>query len=226
MDSQQLPSLGTFIQVFFLMGFIGLIYESTAYSINCSRDGQAKRFTLDAIRAPKNSYFRYTGSINPLAIIPGSITNGLIYGSGVIGMILMNHYLPPTIPIWPRVIMFGASASILELLVGLTVNKNHNQWDYRGNFGNIAGQTDASHFVLWGLAGAFCVFVLYPRLLPTMARVNAVGEKHTYIVSTLLIAAALIAISVERDYPASDPPYAIRFFNWMEPSWPKARTKC
>ncbi len=208
------------------MGFAGLLYESMAYSINCSKDGQSKRFTLDAIRAPKNDYFRYIGSINPLAIIPGSTTNGLIYGTGSIGMLILNHYLPTYVPLWARMLMFGSFAAALELLVGLIFNKKHDQWDYRGNFGNIAGQTDAAHFVLWGLAGSAFVFLAYPKIKPTIGRINALGEQHTCIVSALLVAAVLITISTERDYSSSDPPLVIRFFNWMEPSWPKARTKC
>jgi hypothetical protein len=226
MESQQLPSLGTAIQVFFIMGFVGLIYESVAYSTGCDKDGPAKRFTIDAVRAPKSSYFRYKGSINPLALIPGSVSNALIYGTGTVALLALNHYLPSAVPVWARVIIFGLCASALELAVGLVVNRDHTNWDYRGNFANIAGQTDAQHFVLWGLAGSFFVFVLYPRMIPAMEKVNILGRKHMYILCALLIGAVLITISAERTYEEGNRPWAIKLFDWMEPSWPKARVRC
>lgn len=219
-------SLGLFIQIFLFMGFVGLIYESVSYTISCDKDGQEKPWSFDAIRAPKESYFRYKGSVNPIAIIPGSVMNGLVYGTGVILMVMMNYYLPAQFPIWGRILLFGVSAALLELIVGLYVNKDHKQWDYRGNKLNIAGQTDLRHMLLWMVGGSFFTLYLIPKLYPTIENINSWGKNNVGIVVVLLMLCVYLTYATEQDYKKGKEPLAIKFFDMLEPNFPKKREKC
>ena len=219
-------SIGIIIQLFLIGGFIGLIYESVSYSFGCSKDGPEKKWALDAIRAPENSYFRYKGSINPLAIIPGSIMNGLVYGTGIILIILVNQFIPTSIPIYIRIIIFGLIAALLEFIVGIIANRDYSQWDYRKNFGNIKGQTDLYHILLWTIGSSLFVFLILPKLYPFMDKVNNWGTKHILLTVFLLLLASFMTYSTEKNYVKGKEPIFVKIFNSMEPNFPPKREQC
>lgn len=216
---------GIIIQLFFLMGLVGSVYESIMYSVSCNKLSQSKKWSIRTIRNPKDSYFKYKGSVNPLALIPAAVENGLVYGLGVILIIFINNHLGSVA--WPnKIVIFGLVAGLLELVAGMLANRRYSQWDYRGNFGNIAGQTDVSHMILWGLGGALFALVIIPALYPTMQKMDSIMNKHIVLTVIVLLLVGYTTYTTEMDYDKGDPPMMVKLFDKMELSFPKKRATC
>lgn len=225
-------TVGTLLQVFLIAGFLGLVLESISYSLDiggCSGDGMEKKWSFDAINNPEGECFKHKGSINPLAIIPGSIMNGLIYGTGAIMLLVLNNYMGDKIPIYVKVVIFGLIAGFLELIVGLISNSKYDQWDYRKNRFNIKGQTDLAHIIAWGILSSLFIFLLIPKLVPTMQKINEWGSKNVVnkcIVVGFIVVGLIMTYSTEKSYKKGNTPYVVQFFDLLEPPFPPKRSCC
>lgn len=217
-------TFGNIILLFFVFGLFGSLLESALYSLGCSTLGQEKRWTLNAIRNPTGAPFKYKGSINPLATIPSSVINGLVYGLGTIILILANTYMGNT-PLVAKIFIFGTIATILEVVAGLIANRKYDQWDYRGNFLNIKGQTDFKHWVAWCVLGSVLVFLLIPKMEPSINKYGSIIGDHKYLAIVFSLVAACLMYYTEKSYTKGNEPLIIKLYGYMEPDFPSKR-KC
>jgi hypothetical protein len=77
-------------------------------------------------------------------------------------------------PIAAYLISFVANAltcTVVELLMGLAVNANHQLWDYSEIFGNFMGQVCLQNALAFGVMASLFTWMLYPLLERTAARI-------------------------------------------------------
>ena len=84
---------------------------------------------------------------------------------------LMKRFGKPAIPLLLSFLANGAVCTIMELIGGLMVNGDHSLWDYSDMFCNFMGQICLQNAVGFGLACTLVVWVVYPLLERSIARV-------------------------------------------------------
>jgi len=93
------------LQIYLLVGMIGAIFESLAYSVSCGPQGQEKPWTIKAIRTPNGNYFRYKGTVNPLMVLPKIIDSGIVYSLAIFALLYINKIIP-NVPLYVKVFIF------------------------------------------------------------------------------------------------------------------------
>ena len=95
-----------------------------------------------------------------------SFTMGLIGGTALLLIGLLNKYFKWTQPIWLQVILGGLFIICAEFLTGLIINKwlfpllnKPVVWDYSDMPGNILGQICPQYSAIWLILSLVCILI-------------------------------------------------------------------
>ena len=74
-----------------------------------------------------------------------------MFAAGVLCLLLVGHLgeVKPRVPLPLRVILGTGIITVVELGMGLLVNRSYRVWDYRGLPGNLWGQICPQFMILW-----------------------------------------------------------------------------
>ena len=94
-------------------------------------------------------------------------SHGSMFLAGGICFILLGllNQARPRLPLLPRLLTGAMIITMVELAVGMTVNRQYGVWDYRGQWGNFCGQICPAFTALWIPVSALAMIV-YDRLEP------------------------------------------------------------
>lgn len=74
-----------------------------------------------------------------------------MFAAGGLCLLLIGHLgeIQPKLPLLPRIVAGTLIITIVELGMGLLVNRDYAVWDYRGMSGNFLGQICPQFVLLW-----------------------------------------------------------------------------
>lgn len=78
----------------------------------------------------------------------------------------LNH-VRPRLPLLPRAVVGAGIVTMVELGIGLLVNRSYEVWDYRSRAGNFLGQICPAFTLLWIPVSLMAIFLhelLYRRM--------------------------------------------------------------
>ena len=92
-------------------------------------------------------------------------SHGSMFAAGGICFLLLGQLgkVRPRLPLLPRAIVGSGIITMVELAVGLLVNREYEVWDYRARFGNFLGQICPLFSLFW-IPVALAAFFLYDAL--------------------------------------------------------------
>ena len=70
----------------------------------------------------------------------------------------LNH-VHPRLPLVPRAVVGAGIVTMVELGIGLLVNRNYDVWDYRSRPGNFLGQICPAFTLLWIPVSLLAIFL-------------------------------------------------------------------
>jgi uncharacterized membrane protein len=105
-------------------------------------------------------------------------SHGSMFLAGGLCFVLLGHLnaVRPRLSMPMRVITGTAGITMVELGMGLLVNRNYTVWDYRDQPGNFLGQICPGFMLLW-LPLAWLALVLYDILDRQLERERMPGRK-------------------------------------------------
>lgn len=88
-----------------------------------------------------------------------------MFAAGGICFLLLGHLgkVKPRLPLLPRAVVGSGIITMVELAVGLLVNREYTVWDYRARFGNFLGQICPLFSLFW-IPVSLAAFFLYDAL--------------------------------------------------------------
>lgn len=92
-----------------------------------------------------------------------------MFAAGGLCLLLIGHLgeVEPKLPLPFRVLLGTGVITMVELGMGLLVNRNYTVWDYRGMPGNFMGQICPQFALLW-LPLAWLAIVVYEKIMRLM----------------------------------------------------------
>lgn len=92
-------------------------------------------------------------------------SHGSMFAAGGICFLLLGHLgkVRPKLPLLPRAIVGSGIITMVELAVGLLVNRDYGVWDYRARFANFLGQICPLFSLVW-IPVSLAAFFLYDYL--------------------------------------------------------------
>ena len=76
-------------------------------------------------------------------------SHGSMFAAGGICFLLLGKLRETKLPGILKPVAGAGAITLVELLTGLLVNRDHRVWDYRGLPGNFKGQVCLPFFLLW-----------------------------------------------------------------------------
>ena len=94
-----------------------------------------------------------------------------MFAAGGLCLLLIGHLgeVEPKLPFPARVLAGAAIITMVELGVGLAVNRTYQVWDYREQWGNFLGQICPAFCLLWVPVSALAI-VVYEKLTKVLKK--------------------------------------------------------
>lgn len=98
-----------------------------------------------------------------LELIYRGRSHGSMFIAGGLCLVLIGQLQRLPLPFALRAVLGAAVITVVELIIGLIVNRNYTVWDYRSQPGNFLGQICPLFSALW-IAAAALVLLLHDPL--------------------------------------------------------------